>query len=134
MTVVHKPYIIFDIELIKKAEMKAMGMTLKKNPDIDMYRIKAILKTYIEQTKKGYKALEKLGHGKKVDDLTKEYLEQQEAFTVYLPVTAKTLEWNKYHLGSEIRVAYYPDNVWATFHTDDEPDNNNDFNRMKEGR
>lgn len=130
MTVVHKPFIIFEIELVKKAEIVVMGRSLHSRPELDMYCVKAVLKSYIEGTKKGYKLLEKLGHGDKSGDLTKEYLDQQRAFTVSIPMTGQCIEWNKYRLGSELMVAYYPSNVWDTFHTDDEPDNNNDKKRV----
>jgi len=126
MTVVHKPFIILDIQEIQKAEMKVMGFSLHKNPDLDMYRVKAILKSYMEKTQKGRDFLKKIGLGEKMNELDMHYMEYAEAFTFYLPMTHKTLNENKYHVGGEIMIAYYPTNVWATFHTAGEPDNNND--------
>jgi len=133
MTVVHKPYIIFDIQKIKEAKIEAKKRVLARNPDLDLFRVKIVLKSWIENTKKGYKILEKLKYGDKVDQLTKEYLDTTPGFTAFIPMTAKTIEWNKYKVGSEIIMAYYPSNVWASFHTDGEPDNINDKKRIDEG-
>ena len=66
-----------------------------------------------------------------MDDLNQEYISNAEAFTATIPVTSKSIEWNKYHVGGEIMIAYYPSNVWASFHTDGEPDNDNDKKRVK---
>jgi len=131
MSVSHKPYIIFEIEEIKKAEAKYKGRTFMRNPDLDMFRITAVLKSYIEKTQEGFKILEKIGLGSKMDDLNQEYISNAEAFTATIPVTSKSIEWNKYHVGGEIMIAYYPSNVWASFHTDGEPDNDNDKKRVK---
>ena len=132
MSVVFKPFIIFDIEPIKKAELVVMGVTLHKKPDLDMYRVKAVLKSYIEKTEKGFQILEKLGQGEKLGELNKIYIEQSEAFTVYLPMTHKTINKNKYGLGSEIIVAYYPPSVYAKWCCDGIPDNKEDYDRYKE--
>jgi len=131
MSVSHKPYIIFEIEEIKKAEAKHKGRTFMRNPDLDMFRITAVLKSYIEKTQEGFKILEKIGLGSKMDDLNQEYISNAEAFTATIPITSKSIEWNKYHVGGEIMIAYYPSNVWASFHTDGEPDNDNDKKRVK---
>lgn len=132
MSVVFKPFVIVDIIEMQKAESSARGMTFMKNPDLDMYRIVAVLKDYIKKTGKGRRLLKKLGHGDKMDELDMKYLEYQEAFTVMIPVTHKTLNMNNYHVGGEIMVAYYPINVWASFHMDGQPDNNDDKRRLKE--
>lgn len=133
MTVVNKPYIIFDIEEVKKAEINIMGKVLKSNPDLDVYRIRAILKSYIEKTEQGFRILEKLGHGDKLSELNMEYLNTADAFTVCIPVTAKTINWNKYRIGNTIMVAYYPPSVWASFHCEGAEDNNDDLKRKKGG-
>ena len=126
MSVSHKPYIIFEIEEIKKAEAKHKGRTFMRNPDLDMFRITAVLKSYVEKTQQGFKILDKIGLGSKMDDLNKEYLSTAEAFTASVPVTSKSIEWNRYHVGGEIMIAYYPTEVWASFHTKDEPDNDDE--------
>ena len=130
MTVIHKPFIIFEIEEIQKAEINARGRTLFKKPELDMYKIKAILKEWVEKTKDGRKLLKQLGHEEHMEDLDLSYLKLQESFIATIPVTHQTLNWNKYQVGSEIMIAYYPTNVWATFHTDGEPDNINDKRRI----
>jgi len=132
MSVSHKPFVIIDIIPMQKAEMSAMGMTFMKNPDLDMYRVVAVLKSYIEKTAKGRKFLEKLGHGEKMSELNEKYLEFEDAFKVMLPVTSKTINMDKFHVGGEIMVAYYPTNVWATFHAKGEKPNYNDYKRMEE--
>jgi len=131
MTVELEPYIITDIVEMQKAEMSAMGMTIMKNPDLDMYRMTAVMKCYIEKTKKGRKILEKLGHGDKLSEVEMKYLEYEESFTAFIPITHKSLNWNKYEIGGEIMIAYYPTNVWATFHAEGEPDNINDHKRLQ---
>jgi len=131
MTVVHKPYIIIDIIPMQKAEVKILGKVFQKNPDLDMFRIVAVTKGYIEKTEKGRKLLADLGQGEHTGKLNDMYLEYAEAFTVYIPMTSKTIEYNNYHLGGEIMVAYYPTNVWATFHCEGEKDNNNDKKHIK---
>ena len=132
MTVSHKKYVIIEIEEVKKAEidLPVIGKLLRKS-ELDVYRIKAVLKEWITKTEEGYKMIEKLGHGDKMDKLTEEYLKTAEAFTATVPVTSRAIEWNKYHLGGDIIISYYPDNVWATFHTEGQPDNNNDKKRME---
>jgi len=126
MTVSHKPYIIFEIEGIRKAEGKYKNRIFMSRPELDMYRITAILKSYIEKTQEGLNILDKLGLGEKLTQLNMEYLNNAEAFTVTIPVTHQTINWNKYHVGGEIMIAYYPTNVWATFHTEGEADNNDE--------
>jgi len=132
MSVSFKPYIIFEIEEIKKAELNVMGMKLHAKPDLDMYRIKAVLKSYIEKTQKGFEILDKLGHGDKLDQLNKEYLDTCEAFTAYIPITSKSININNYHLGGEIMIAYYPTDVYATWHMDGQPDNHDDHKRHQQ--
>ena len=126
MSVSHKEYIIFEIEEIAKAEGRYKNRVFMKNPDLDMFRIKAVLKSYIEKTQDGFKILEKIGLGSKMDDLNQEYLKNCEAFTATIPVTSKTIEWNKYHVGGSIMIAYYPSNVRASFHSKDLPDNDDE--------
>lgn len=132
MTVFFKKFVITDIILMQKAEVKALGMSFAKNPNLDVYRIVAISKSYIDKTGKGREILKKLGHGEKMDELDIKYMDYQDAFTVMLPITSKSLNWNKYQIGDEIMVSYYPTNVWATFHCENEKDNDADYKRYKE--
>jgi len=131
MTVVHKPFVITNIEEIQKAELNIMGKIFNKNPNLDMYRITAILKSYVEKTSKGRELLKKLGLEEKLDDLDMKYIEYAEAFTVTLPVTHQTINWDKYHIGGEIMIAYYPTNVWATFHAEGKEDNISNKKRLE---
>lgn len=131
MSVVFKPFVIMDIIEMQKAEVKALGMTFMSKPDLDMYRIVAILKEFAEKTTEGRKMLKDLGHGEKLEELDDRYLEYQDAFIVMLPVTHHTLNKNNYQIGGEIMVAYYPTSVWASFHIEGHPDNNDDSRRVK---
>jgi len=115
MTVVHKPFVIVDIVEMQKAEINILGRTVSSNPSLDMYQIKAVLKSYIEKTKEGRKILEKLGHGDKLTELEQKYFDMTDAFTASIPVTHQTLNWNKYHVGGEIMIAYYPTTVYGDF-------------------
>jgi len=133
MTVVYKPFVIIDIFEMEKAELGFLGTKLMRKPELDMFRIRAVLKSFLNNTSKGKEILKKIGLEYKLDELDQKYSEYLEAFTAYIPVTRQTLEWNKYHVGGEIMIAYYPTSVWATFHTNGEEDNNDDFNRLKKG-
>jgi len=119
MSVIHTKYVIIDIIEMHKAEIAAMGMTLMQRPELDMYMIRAVLKSYLEQTNKGRGLLKKLGHGDKMPELESKYLNYTEAFTASLPCTHKTLNDNKYHVGGEIMIAYYPTSVYGEFHMAD---------------
>lgn len=120
MTVVHTTYVIIDIIEMQKAEINAGGMTFMQRPELDMYQVKAVLKSYIEKTAKGRKLLKKLGYGEKITELEYRYLEYTDAFTAIIPITHDTLNQNKYHVGGEIMIAYYPTTVYGEFKMVDE--------------
>ena len=128
MSVSHKKYVIIDIKEIKKAEQKVRNKIIMRKPEQDIFKITAVRKSWIEKSQQGFKLLEQLGYGDKLDQLNQEYLDTAEAFTAILPATSKSIEWNKYHLGGDIMIAYYPENVWATFHAKDLPDNKDEKN------
>lgn len=136
MTVVFKPYVIYDIVKVKEAKINIaeLGLEIPGDPGLDMYHIKAVLKSWVEKSMMGRKLLSKMGLTEYMSQLESEYQDTVNAFTAVIPATARTIEWNKYHVGGEIMIAYYPTNVWATFHAEGEEDNNDDFERWKESK
>jgi len=123
MTVSHTTFVIIDIVEMQKAEVNAGGMTFMRRPELDMYQIHAILKSYIEKTGKGRKILKKLGHGEHMTELDNQYMMYENAFTAVIPITHKALNENKYHVGGEIMIAYYPTTVYGEFHIKEEKKN-----------
>jgi len=125
ISVVCKPFIIIDVKEKK---------TNPINPGLSIFEITAVLKDWAEKSHKGRKLLKKLKLEEYMGVLDAEYLDTTEAFTTKIPASGKTLEWSKYHVGNEIMIAYYPTNVWATFHANGEKDNTDDRRRFENGK
>lgn len=120
MTVSHTKYVIIDIIEMQKAELNVRGHTLMQRPELDMYQVRCILKSFAEKTKQGRKWLKELGMDEKMNELDQKYFEYADAFVATIPVTHKTLNDNGYHIGGEIIIAYYPTNVYGEFHMEEE--------------
>lgn len=102
MTLVNKPYLIIDITEIKASPLK---------PNLAIYKITAVLGDWIAKSYHGRKLLKDKGYEEFMDKLEDEYKKTAECFVATVPATAQTLEWNKFHVGGYINIAYFPQSV-----------------------
>lgn len=107
MTIVKKPYIITDIIEMKNSDHYDLPIPI---PSMKVFHIHAVYKKWVEESMKGREKLDEMGLKEHIDTLEQDYMESYTAFTAIVPATEKTIEWNRYHVGGIINIAYYPEN------------------------